>query len=594
MRNDGQLGHKLGPKLVDLAVAATIATRRALAPHEARVTAAALQQVIDRAGHEVGDLYRPLVAEALASGKMHPKVHAAVEAATSGTHQWQALIGLSGLGGAISSPIGAAIGAAAAPFLQETMRAFPYLIPPPDQLAVMTVKGIIGEGFAADQAKAQGYDTQWFDRMVQLARQMPDAASVFDLANRGIITSDMIDYVFRLSGIPPELAGPLKQLRFTVLSPADCALAVLRGTMTHALGARTALSSGVTADDFRVLMDNTGEPLGLDQLLEANRRGFIDTERLKTGILQSRVRDEWIPTAVQLAYSPMSTADAIDAVVQGHLSEADAARIAHQNGLEPSAFAPMLETAGEPLSRTEMEDLLNRGEVTQAQVTQALKESRLKPKYTDLAVKLHVRLPPERTVVSMITKGVVTRDQGLKLLMDLGYTAQVAGWLYAEGTATKSAGTHHIARGQVVTLYEGGAIDGKTATAWLIQLGDSDADAGWQLQIADLTHEMRLHAQAVAVVRARYVARHITATQAAAALDDLDVSSAAKTRYLALWAIEAQLVTRTLTEAQVVKAQKLDLWGDTDTVTGISPTALARLTAMGYTTDDALLLAQGA
>lgn len=60
MRTDRQLGDKLGPKLAQLMSDAVIRTRRQLAPHEARVQQAALQALIDRAGHEVAGLWRPL------------------------------------------------------------------------------------------------------------------------------------------------------------------------------------------------------------------------------------------------------------------------------------------------------------------------------------------------------------------------------------------------------------------------------------------------------------------------------------------------------------------------------------------------------
>jgi hypothetical protein len=594
MRANGDLGHKLGPKLSDLMVRATIAARTSLGPHEARVTAAALQQLIDRAGHEVGSLYRPLVADALKSGQLPDEIHAMVDKATSGRHQWQALIGLSGLGGAVASPIGAAIGAAGAPFLQQTMRAFPYLIPGVGELAAMAQKGIITFGFGADQAKAQGYDEPWFQRLVELAQLMPDAASLFDMVNRGLLNADQMDLVLERAGMPATFATALKELRHVLLPPADAALAVLRGNMTPAAGVEAAARAGVDAGDFGILIGNTGEPLGLDQLLEAFRRRFIDQPTLERGIRQSRVRNEWIPTAVKLRFQPMTTADAVMAAVQGHISLPQAKSYAEQNGLDPADFQALYDTAGEPLSRTEMEQLYNRGEVTLAEVEQALKESQVKNKYVGAAVKLHVRLPPERTVVAMISHGVLTHAEGIRMLMDLGYTAQVAAQLYAEGT-TARAGAHGILpEGQVIALYDLGGITRAAAVGMLEKLNYAPAVAEQLVAIADLRASVKLQQQAVDAIRGRYVAHHIDDLMARAMLADLDVTAVKVTHYLKIWAIERAAAVRQLTPAQIIKAQKLDLFGDTDKTTGHSPTAEKRLVALGYSPGDAALIVAGA
>src|SRR4029077_10924982 len=113
------------------------------------------------------------------------------------------------------------------------------------------------------------------------------------------------------------------------------------------------------------------------------------------------------------------------------LSEAAARDKAHQNGLEPADFAPMLATAGEPLSRTEMEQLYNRGLVSKGEVDQALKESRLKPKYTDLAFDLHVRLPEPRQVITALNNGTITKEAAAKILAQYGFSQSTVAMLVA-------------------------------------------------------------------------------------------------------------------------------------------------------------------
>src|SRR5581483_2164328 len=227
------------------------------------------------------------------------------------------------------------------------------------------------------------------------------------------------------------------------ISAADAALALLRGNLSHDEALSIAREAGVTETDFNTLVNNTGEPLGLMQLLEARRRGFIDDGRLVTGILQSRVRNEWVDVAKKLAYSPITVADAVNANVQGHITDQQGNDIANQNGLEPGWFDTLVATAGEPLSRTEMEELFNRGLVTQQQVKQALLESRLKNKYTDLAFALHTKLLPIRNLSEAVEFGTLTLAQGVAEAMKQGYSQQDATALIQAASARKLQSFRH-------------------------------------------------------------------------------------------------------------------------------------------------------
>jgi hypothetical protein len=582
MRTDHRLGDKLGPRLADLMAQVTIATRRGLAPHEARVAQVAAQALIDRAGEEVAGLWRPLIREALddPDSQHHPLLAGHLEAAASGRDQWQAIAGLAA--GGVSGALGSIFNNGFAGLARSINAANPITSPDQNTAAILAATGLVGFDTAAYWAAGMGYPGDTFQALYELAQHAPALAELQDMMNRGLMAEGDADAWLRRNGYPDSVRPRLLELRRVILAPADAALAVLRGNMTQAEGESAAAHAGVDAGDFTILIGNTGEPLALESLLEARRRGFIDDARLDKGIRQSRVRDEWIDVAHKLEYAPMSAADAIMAYVQGHITEAASRAKVVQNGVEAGDFDALYATAGEPLSRTEMEQLYNRGLATRAEVEQAIRESRVKDKYVSMAFDLHTRLPEGRQIVSMVSHGAATKAEALGLLGDLGYSPQVAGLLVAEGTSTRLAAHHALTLGEIRQLYIERIFTAAHARDLLAGLGYDDADAGYLLAAWDLAAGAAITRQAVGVIRGRYVAHVIDDQAASMDLDALGIAATARDQYLHVWGIERQAVVRVLTEAQIVAAHKKSL------ITGAD--ALARLAALGYTDPDAHLL----
>lgn len=583
-----QVGDKAGPKLASLVAQYVHAVRTQTAPYESRIHAAATQKVIDRAGAEVAAHYRPLVRRLLDldDGSLDADVRAFLEDAISGRHQLKSVGGL--LTGAVSGTIGTFLSNQLAPLLYAAIRSEPFLNLDPGTLAGMVAAGVMSDADGANRAAEQGINNAQFERLVQLAADIPGAVQLGDLVNRGHMSEgEALGWLAR-QAIPAQLRGRLLGLREALLPPDLAALAVLRGVISEAEGAAISARSGVSAADFRIILEDTGEPLGLEQLLEARRRGFIDTPRLVRGILQSRVRNEWVDVAERLAFSPPSTADAIQGAVQGHLTLPAAEAITAQNGLEPGNFQWMYDTAGEPLSRTELEELYNRGEISEATVKQGLRESRLKNKYVDDAFRLHVRLPEPRQIVSALTHGAITKADAMALLRQQGFASATAAILIAEGSNSRVSTHHGLTLAEIRQLYTDRLTSPAQAEQWLAALGYDQADTRRLFSLWDFLASAALTRQAVGVIRAKFVTRHIDERQAVLELDQLAVPADARDRYLRVWKLEQLAQTRLLSEAQIVKAVKLKLPG-TDGAWG-----LARLIELGYSPGDAGLLLLGA
>ena len=138
-----------------------------------------------------------------------------------------------------------------------------------------------------------------------------------------------------------------------------------------------------------------------------------------------------------------------------------------ENLLDPEWHTALYETAGEPPGTMQMLELLNRGIVDEPTVEQAIRESRVKNKYIPAILEMRRRLMPERTVVSGISKGVLTHAEGIDHLLALGFNQEDATALAGEASATKLSKHKEIAEAQVLTAYEDGKIPAAEATTMI-------------------------------------------------------------------------------------------------------------------------------
>lgn len=582
MRDFDTLGSKLGPKLARLISQTIVATKRALGPHEHAIKVKAAQDVIDRAGREVASLHKLIfdAAAELNGNGSHAILDELVTRISSGEHQWE---GLAGLGNNVAM---GALGSAVSNFvfpLTATINEVNRNTPVSPDVAAQAVAAQLGSYGEGDKvAAAYGYTGSAFQIMTELARNYPGISDALDMLRRGILSQAEFTVTLQRQGVPDTYVALWLKLRNILLPPADAALAVLRGNLTQEQGAAIAAQWGMTAADFQVTIDNTGEPLGLEQLLEAYRRGFIDKPTLERGIRQSRVRNEWIPTAEKLRYSPLTVADAVNAVVQNYLTSQDAASIAEQNGLAPGAVATLIQTAGEPLSRTETEQLYNRGLMTRDDVIQALRESRLKNKYNDFAFDLHTKILEPRTLSSAVEFGSISYADAVKHAIAYGYSAADAAVLIGEGSARKLQSYKNRVITAAESLYEASGMSETDFRSVMHSMGFTAEETGFVVQAADFRKKEKQVTTTVNAVRAKYIAHHLTDGQASAILDKSGLLAAQRDQLLATWKTERSAVVRNLTEAQIIKAMKKK------TIT--MQDADDRLLQMGYSQVDAAIL----
>lgn len=379
----------------------------------------------------------------------------------------------------------------------------------------------------------------------------------------------------------------------TVLSPADLADAVVRGVMARADAETEAAKSGVNADRFDTLRHLAGEPIGLEQGLEAVRRGFmpsadagVDAPSLERLVLQSRYFDLWLPIIEKLAEVPITVGESVNALLRGQVDRATALAEAFASGINEARFDILLNSAGRPPSPTELIELRRRNliplEGTGPGVIsfqQGIFEGDTKDKWWRLFADLAEYKPPPRTVTALLRTGSITDAQAAGFYADAGMSPELQAAYVHSAKGEKLAGSRQLAESVVLDLYESGGLDHASALAHLEAAGYSADDATVLLELGDLRAELKAVNQGVTRVGTLYVGHKITRKGASDALDALKLTVTHRNQLLADWDATAAANVRPLTEAQITAAYEYDIIDEAE--------ALAELHAIGLTPFDA-------
>ena len=380
------------------------------------------------------------------------------------------------------------------------------------------------------------------------------------------------------------------------ITPPDLAALVARGFLGDADAVATAAKSGVSPDDFELLVKAAGDSLDVTTLMEAYRRRLIpasgggpDGLSLESGIREGRLANKWIPILQQLGESPIGVADAVDAVVENQIDYAAGEQFAYENGLAKDAFKILVDTRGNPPGPAELAAMVHRGVIPVAgtgpdvlSFEQGVSEGATKDKWIKAYEQMMTVVPPESVIQAWLREGVIDTAEAVARFKQLGYDEKAAANYAAEATSTKTSAYKQVAESDVISLYQGRAITAEDASAMLAALGYDDREAAIILQVADFHITVQIRTAAITKVRSYYVARKITEQQAITSLDALKVPAAQRTQLISAWQTERTTNVKLLTEAQIVDAWNYAILDDDE--------AIRELEAIGYTPFDAWVL----
>jgi hypothetical protein len=423
-----------------------------------------------------------------------------------------------------------------------------------------------------------------------------DMRAVFDLMGDPDHQWDAILQAFGLVGAIMVTVGFMGQLEMRAaqnvlnaqyntlpLSPADCADAVVKGHYQFQEGLAEASKSGISEEAFEVMFLNTGEPPGPMDILSLWRRGLITEEFVDQAILNSRLKDIYVPTVKLLAHSYMTPADCIELAVKGIKSPDDARVMFGIAGGLDDQWNELYLAAGNAIGPAEAMTLWNHKLIDETQVDSILGRSRINPVFYDIAKLQRHHYLSVIQIELALKAGTVTGEAATVWLTEMGYPAdQIAAFTKAaaKGPVTKAKSETEA---MVVESYANLLITASEATAELEQLGYTSHAAAFVIAVEDAK---RVHAQlraATAGIEAAYKAHKITEAQVKADLTKLEVPSAAIDGWVKAWDVENSTVTKEFTTAQVGGLMKKGILNE--------PDAIKRWEAMGWSESDAQLLA---
>ena len=234
------------------------------------------------------------------------------------------------------------------------------------------------------------------------------------------------------------------------------------------------------------------------------------------------------------------------------------------------------------MSRTELNDLYNRGIIGSEVVIQGLRESRLKDKYGQDAFALRRRLLEPRVISTAVHNGVIDHAMGIRKAMEHGFNAEDAATLIGTASSMKMARFKDKIVSEAETLYIDGGITREAVKSVAKSMGYEPQEAELLTVSSDYHREQKVFTAAVNAIRAKYIGHHIDEHQASNRLDNIGMPAVQRDFLIHFWQVEAAANVRNLTQAQVAKAIKKQL---------ITPEeGLARYIAMGYSEEDAALL----
>jgi hypothetical protein len=400
-----------------------------------------------------------------------------------------------------------------------------------------------------------------------------------------------------LSPATNELGKIVNQGLPSILNtPADAAASVARGLDNTEHAELVARESGLESDAFAMLIQLAMRSADLGTAIAAYQRGLIPDGSangaelsLNGALADSGIRQEWHNVIKQLAIEIPSTAEVMNAWLEGQIGESEARERYLKAGGDPTWFQTAYNANGQAPTPNEALTMVNRGIIPltgtgPGAVTyeQAFLEGPWRNKWLSAFEALREYYPPPRTVTAMYHQGQLTHDQAATYLVKQGLSTDLAAAYLAPKASTATDTEKHLAKTDIVTLYADGLMTRTDAVKALEAIKYSAHDASLILELQDVRTAAKQVTAGMTRVRTLFDAGKMTAADAVKALIALDVDATQARELVDTWQITVVSNPRSLTESQIVNAWYYELVSADD--------AMDMLVSIGYEPGDAWLL----
>ena len=380
------------------------------------------------------------------------------------------------------------------------------------------------------------------------------------------------------------------------LSPEELASAVNRGFKDKGDAESEAKNSGIDASKFEVLTRLAGSAPGAGELAEALRRGIIpydaggaDGVGFVQGIRQGNLANKWADMIKQLSVMWPSPSDALDALLEGQISEGEAKELFRKFGGDSDYFTMLFNTRGSAPTPTEAADMANRGiipwEGNGAGVVsfkQAFLEGPWRNKWEPAFKKAAEYIPPPRTITAMVREGSMTDEEATDYLKRNGLDAELAAAYIKSAHKTKTEDAKKLAVGTICNLYNDRLISDSEAVGNLTALGYSQKDSEYIIAVQDMSKAESMMNKVITRVEDLYVNRNIDKSETVTALSKLGLQTKQVTDIIDYCDLERVSNVKHATQSEIRESFKYGILSQIE--------ATNKLIQMGYTPYDSWLM----
>lgn len=328
----------------------------------------------------------------------------------------------------------------------------------PQEAAQAWARNLVSDQLVHTVSRAAGLTNEDGDVLMGLAGEPPPTEALIEAWRRGIITEADFDRGIIQGPIRNEWIATIKALFEAVLSPQEAASAVTQGHLTLEQGLAKARLSGVTPEDFDVIVANSGIPPGLQFAIDAMNRGIITREQFTSMFLESRIKNKYIDLMLAMSQT---------------LVPAETARVAYRFGVYPREQA-LRTLAGHGYSTEDASALLALEDVRAREGTKELTRAQ---------------------VLSLFGDDIITEEEASSMLSDMGFDDIEVQWMIALEGGNKVKRFVNALISRVRNAYVQGTMEEDEAVSVLTQAGiglkqQDNLLALWELEKQALTAQL--------------------------------------------------------------------------------------------------------
>ena len=445
----------------------------------------------------------------------------------------------------------------------------------PGLLARLVAQGGISLGSAQGEAARSGFDSDKLDALVWLTQTVPGTAELMFLWRYGIIDKATWREGMVKLGQRPDFIDAMAQTFTLPLDQGAIAVAIHRGIMDGAGlllqeppttpgkvpivppssidPVAQAAALGISKEQLRILVGNTGLPLSLGEMLQLLNRGKVTEDDVKRSVAESNLRNEYMDVAVDLRRRLLTPHDYAELQLRGYQSKDERDAGAALSGMTAADTQLLYDMLGRSVNvhqvligerrggkYTEGQSFAEQTAGIPPEYLSSLERGNLRPEFYQLAYANRESYPSYFVIRPLVQSGAITLERATELFLGMGWPEDVAKAAPAafKGTAGTGSTDPHVGKAETQlwnathSSYVKDRTDDATATANLGTIGVAADSIPKVLALWQAERELTRAGLSASQIKKAYTEATFTKDEATARLVELGWSAADAGVYL--------------------------------------------------------------